>query len=178
MSADELVIREAAPAAAPPSPPRQAMRELVSMFADALCAGDRERIDSLVSADALYQVPGRSSVAGIHDGRDTVVSVLCTEAPAGTTIDRVEVTELLVDGERGLLVIAVRGHGRHGPFDYETALHLHTNGEQVIAITEYSGDQYAADAALDASIDAPPAATPPAGKASTRSRTRRWWRRA
>jgi ketosteroid isomerase-like protein len=153
---------------------RDAVRELASMFADALCAGDRQRIESLVSPEVIYQVPGRSAIAGVHRGADAVLGALSPVPPPGVDVQSVDITEVLVDGRRALIVIATCGVAPGGPFDHETALHLQTDGERVVAVTEYSGEQYVADALL-----APRAAVGASTgqPVTTRSSKRRWWAR-
>jgi ketosteroid isomerase-like protein len=155
-------------------------RAVAESFADALCAGDRTTLEALISARALYLVPGRGPVAGVHRGRDAVASTLCLPAPATVQLASAQVTELIVDSDRAFVVIALSGSAHAAHFEYEAAFHLQIHGGQIAAITEYSGDQYTADALLapgvvtddiDDAVTGGPAPTDPP------RRRRRWWRR-
>jgi ketosteroid isomerase-like protein len=43
---------------------------------DALAAGDRERADALLAEDVVLRIPAKSSLAGVHNGRDEVARAL------------------------------------------------------------------------------------------------------
>jgi ketosteroid isomerase-like protein len=155
-----------------------ATRELVSMFAAALCAGDGPRLVGLLAHDVVHQVPGRSSVAGIHRGIDAVRDSLTVPAVTGAVLDDVRVTELLCENDRAFLTIEMSGAIAGRPFRFETGFHVQSDGEHIIAVTEYSGDQYAADAAVGTEVGgAASSAVPPVSIATSSTRSPRWWRR-
>jgi hypothetical protein len=70
-------------------------------------------------------------------------------------VDRVDVTETMNDGNRGLAIIYLQGESQDGPFAVEVAFHLQTDAESIIGITEYSSDQYLVDSLLVGSVAAP-----------------------
>ncbi|MFK7919267.1 MAG: nuclear transport factor 2 family protein [Ilumatobacter sp.] len=143
---------------------------LITAFGAALAAGDTDRVGSLLGEDVAYQVPGRSSAAGVHLGRDEVVARLTAPAGAATQVDDVEVTESMVDGQRGMVIVLMRGATSGSLFAVETALHLQTDGELIIGISEYSGDQHLMDSLLSDATDG-------ACQAKAVRRSARWWRR-
>ena len=124
------------------------MGDLTDRFAAAVVAGDRAGLGQVLSPDVVYQAPGRSAVAGLHRGRDRVVEVLCAAAAEGATIDPAIVTETMVDGRRAFVVVLMTGSTALGRFAFEVGFHLQSDGELVVGVTEYSGDQYTADALL------------------------------
>lgn len=130
-----------------PEPP-SITRHLAERFAAAASIGGFER---LLDDNVVYLVPGRSKVAGLHRGRQAVVRAL-TAPPSGETsivVDRCETTEVLASGDRAVVIIRMDGSTGNGddaePFSFEVAFHLQMGDERIIAITEYSGDQYATD---------------------------------
>ncbi len=122
-----------------------ATRELARAFARALATGDRAALELLLGEQAAYQAPGRSAVSGTHVGRHAVVDALTVTAAPGTEVAGVDVTELMADGHRAFVALLLRGSTPSGPFQFELGLHLQTDGERVVGVTEYSGDQYTAD---------------------------------
>ena len=130
-------------------------RELAEEFASVVTTADRAGLERLLAEHVVYLAPGRSAVAGLHRGRSATVSALTVAAARGTEVTGVDVTELMADGHRAFVTLLLRGTTPGGPFRFELGLHLQTDGESIVGITEYSGDQYTADALL-----APPAADP------------------
>jgi ketosteroid isomerase-like protein len=125
-----------------------ATRELVEAFAAAASTGDVESLGALLSHDVVYQVPGRSRSAGLHRGAEQVIAVLHTPAVPDADVTSVTVTEVMSEGRRSFVVLAMAGVDSGTPFRFEVGFHLQTDGEYVIGITEYSGDQYQADRLL------------------------------
>lgn len=156
------------------TPPRQrfdlsdaSSRELTEAFAGAVSSGDAQGIRSLLGDHVIYQLPGRSAGAGLHHGREHVTAALTQPVAPGALVDCVDVTETMNDGHRGLVIVLLHGRSQDGPFAVEVAFHLQTDGESIIGITEYSGDQYLIDSLLAGSAAARDRATP--------SRRRRRW---
>jgi len=144
-----------------------ASRELTEAFADAVSSGDAQGIPSLLGDQVIYQLPGRSAGAGLHHGREHVTEALTQPVAPGVVVDRVDVTETMNDGNRGLVIVLLHGRSEEGPFAVEVAFHLQTDGESIIGITEYSGDQYLVDSLLAGPVEA-------RERASSSRRRRRW----
>ncbi|WP_394935895.1 nuclear transport factor 2 family protein [uncultured Ilumatobacter sp.] len=135
--------------------PDAASRELIEAFAVAVSSGDARGLHALLGEQVIYQLPGRSADAGLHRGREQVAAALTQPVAPGATVDRVDVTETMNDGNRGLAIIYLQGESKDGPFAVEVAFHLQTDAESIIGITEYSGDQYLVDSLLVGSDPAP-----------------------
>jgi ketosteroid isomerase-like protein len=154
----------------------QATRELAVAFSSALAAGDEERLAPLLANHVAYRTPGRHAAAGVHRGRDRVMRTLVAPADASLREIRTEVTEIVVDARRAFVVLRTTGEFDDGvvtaPVDVEVALHLQTDGERILGITEYTDDQYVLDRILPgapAAVRAVPERT---------GRWRRWWQRS
>ena len=119
--------------------------KIASIFADVIEGGDLVEIGDLLADEVVYLVPGRSGAAGLHRGHEAVAQALNHEASEDTTVSIVEVTEVIAAGTRAVVVVRFAGTVGGEPFDYETVFHLRTSNGVVVAITEYSGDQYRAD---------------------------------
>ncbi|MEM9039953.1 MAG: hypothetical protein AAGD33_08655 [Actinomycetota bacterium] len=123
----------------------EATRELAAEFARALTTGDGESARALLAESVAVLVSGRGPTAGRHDGREEARSALLVDARPDVVVDTVDVAEVLADGRRALVVIAQSGSIGPRPVAWETAFHLQTDGERIVGVTEYSGDQYVAD---------------------------------
>ena len=144
-----------------------ASRELTEAFAVAVSSGDARGLHSLLGEQVMYQLPGRSAGAGLHRGREQVAEALTQPVAPGVTVDRVDVTETMNDGNRGLAIVLLQGRSQDRPFAVEVAFHLQTDAESIIGITEYSGDQYLIDSMLADAVAA-------RERAPSSRRRRRW----
>ena len=153
----------------------QATRELAAAFTSALVAGDAERLSQLLVNDVACRTPGRHAAAGVHRGRDRVMRALVSPADGRVRKIRTEVTDIVVDARRAFVVLRTTGQLDDGvvtePIDVEVALHLQTDGERILGITEYNDDQYVLDRILPGTPSKVPEEPEPTG------RRRRWWRR-
>ncbi|MCP4085094.1 MAG: hypothetical protein GY745_08605 [Actinomycetia bacterium] len=119
--------------------------KIASIFADVIEGGDLAELGDLLADEVVYLVPGRSGAAGLHHGHEAVAQTLAQETSEDTTVSIVEVTEVIAAGTRAVVVVRFAGTVGGEPFDHETVFHLRTSNGVVVAITEYSGDQYRAD---------------------------------
>ena len=119
--------------------------KIASIFADIIEDGDPAELADLLGEDVVYLAPGRSDAAGLHQGHEAVTQALAQETSEDTTVSIVEVTEVIAAGARAVVIVRFAGAVDGEPFDYETVFHLRTSNGVVVAITEYSGDQYRAD---------------------------------
>ena len=125
--------------------PETEAAKIASIFADIIEDGEPGELADLLADDVVYLVPGRSDTAGLHQGHEAVTQALAQEASEDTTVSIVEVTEVIAAGARAVVIVRFAGTVGGEPFEYETAFHLRTSDGVVVAITEYSGDQYSAD---------------------------------
>jgi ketosteroid isomerase-like protein len=109
-----------------------------------------ELLNEILADDVCYLAPGRGPGAGLHRGIESVVASLLLPGRSDVQVDRTELTELLVTGDRALVIVETSGRddasgGDCADFAYETAFHLQCLAGRIVGITEYSGDQYLAD---------------------------------
>ena len=125
--------------------------ELAYQLADVLTGqGHVDQLHGLLATDVRYLVPGRGAAAGLHEGVESVIGALIVGVTPQVQVDRTVLTELLVTGERAMVIVETSGHqhlagAKPAGFAYETAFHLRCRGGRIVGITEYSADQYAAD---------------------------------
>ncbi len=125
--------------------PESEAGKIAVIFADVIEGGDLAELGDLLADEVVYLVPGRSGAAGLHHGHEAVAQALAQDTSEDTTVLVVEVTEVIATGTRAVVVVRFAGRVGGEPFDYEMAFHLRTSNGAVVAITEYSGDQYRAD---------------------------------
>lgn len=119
--------------------------KIARIFADVIEGGDLAELDDLLADEVVHLVPGRSDAAGLHHGHEAVAQALAQETSEDTTVSIIEVTEVIATGTRAVVIVRFAGTVGGEPFDFETVFHLRTSNGVVVAITEYSGDQYSAD---------------------------------
>lgn len=126
-------------------------RGLVADFGAALLAGDRNALAALLADDVVALVPGRHPAAGLHHGPAAVASALIAEPAPGVRTVGVDVTEVLVEGSRGLIVLCVQAAldaDADAVVAFEVAIHVQCCDGRIGGLTEYAGDQYAIDELL------------------------------
>ena len=153
----------------------RATRELAAAFGSALAGGDTERLSQLLAPSVACRTPGRHAAAGVHRGRDRVVRALLSPADERVREIHTEVTDIVVDACRAFVVLRTTGQLDDGvvtePIDVEVALHLQTDGRQILGITEYNDDQHV----LDRIVPGTPSEVPEVPERA--GRRRRWWQR-
>ena len=87
--------------------------------------------------------------AGLHERHHAVLEALTHEVGEGTELLAVEATELIATTNRAVVIVRFAGTKLGETFDYETVFHLRTSDGLVVAVTEYSGDQYSSDAVME-----------------------------
>ncbi|MEO1059209.1 MAG: hypothetical protein AAFY28_20060 [Actinomycetota bacterium] len=125
--------------------------EVLASLGAALLAGDRDALETLLAGDVVALVPGRHRAAGVHRGPTAVVDALMVAPPPGVRVVGIDVTEVLVEGSRGLLVIGIQAAldaDADAVVAFEVAFHVQCDRGLVIGITEYAGDQHAIDELL------------------------------
>lgn len=158
----------------------QSVRDVVEQFAGGLACSALDRVEQLLDERVAVRTPGRSRLAGDHRGRQAAMAALSAAPVDGVRLAGTRVTEILVDDDRGLVVLELVGAESGVEFRFEVAFHLVIAGERIVGITEYSADQYTADRLLGVGSDvaaADAAKTHVADSADRRTRSRRWWGR-
>ncbi len=128
-----------------PSATNGASSEVVEAFSTAIVSGDADRLAGLMCDDVVYQLPGPGPSSLRHTGRVEVVAALTPSPAPGVSPRRAEVTEVIVEGRRAVVIVLLSGTIDAEPFAFETAFHLAIDGRHLAGITEYSGNQHVAD---------------------------------
>jgi ketosteroid isomerase-like protein len=122
---------------------------LMEQYLAAARAGDLETAFGFVAEDVRVRIPGRSAMAGEHQGRDVVVEYIRTarERSHGADVE-LEVIDMLASRERVALILNERFHTADGPVDIRRANVYRVVDGQIVEVWIYEGDQYAVDALL------------------------------
>jgi uncharacterized protein len=111
----------------------------------AFAKGDIPGVLAALSTDLEWHVPGRSPLSGTYHSHDGVMQFFgtCQELSNGTL--RVELDELLADGERVVALTTVSAE-RNGRSWSSPEVHVwRLNNGQAIDFREYQGDQQTED---------------------------------
>ncbi len=125
-------------------------------FLEVVELGFLEDLDDLVADDAVMLVPGRSAVAGLHEGRASVIAALGVAPAPGVSVTACDPLDLVATDDRAVAIVGLRGRIGAEPFEMEVAFHLQVRGDRIVGITEYSGDQYLADRLTASAATTPP----------------------
>ncbi|MEM8620133.1 MAG: nuclear transport factor 2 family protein [Actinomycetota bacterium] len=123
-------------------------RDVVAMCGAALLAGDRDALNALLDNDVVALIPGRHRLSGLHRGPAAVSAALLAPPLPGVRVVGVDVTELLVEGSRGLLVLRTQvavDDDDDAAVAFEVAVHVQCRDGRIVGVTEYASDQYALD---------------------------------
>lgn len=120
-------------------------------YVAAMRRGDRAAAFAHYADDIVGHVPGRSALAGDLHGKDALVGYIETavaHAPDGVEI---EVVDMLASEERVALIV------REPLRDWDRVLDMHranvyrVEGDRIVEISIFEGDQYAVDEFLSRS---------------------------
>jgi ketosteroid isomerase-like protein len=120
--------------------------DLLGAYAAAWERGDPEQAWSFYADDVVMRLPGRGPLAGVHQGRDSVIAVI--QALLARTSDaaaEVEVLDRLVSGDRVAMVLreaVVRGEER---LELRRVNVYRVVGDEIAEIDIYEADQYEVD---------------------------------
>lgn len=140
-------------------PPQSAAHRLGQEFLRIAENGFIEDYAKILALDVVYLVPGRSTSAGLHQGSERVIAALCPPAASGVQVTGCEATELVTAGDRAVAIIQLEVTLGTESYAIEVVFHLRCHNDEIVAITEYSSDQYLADGLIEAPEPQEP--TPP-----------------
>lgn len=120
--------------------------EVMAAYAAAWERGDPEAAWVLYADDVVMRLPGRGSLAGVHEGREAVVAAIrALLARTSTSSVDVEVLDRLASGERVALVLreaVVRGHER---LELRRVNVYRVRDGKIIEIDVFEANQYDVD---------------------------------
>jgi ketosteroid isomerase-like protein len=115
-------------------------------YAAAWERGDREAAWAFYADDVVMRLPGRGSLAGVHAGRDAVVSTIRALLDRTSTASaEVEVLDRLVSSDRVAIVVreaVVRGDQR---LELSRVNVYRVDDDKIAEIDIFEADQYQVD---------------------------------
>ncbi len=117
---------------------------LMSRYAAAWERGDPDAAFSFYADDVVMTLPGRTALAGVHEGKEAVVA--CIQALLARTEGvQVEVLDALTSNEHVALLLRERASRPGAELDMARVNLYRVRGEKIVEITIFEGDQYAVD---------------------------------
>jgi uncharacterized protein len=120
-------------------------QDLIRQGYDAFSRGDMDTLRGLFAPDIVWHAPGRSQLAGDHQGVDTVLGYFGKTMELTEGKFRVEVHDIVADDEHGVGLQRVHAERGGGALEDNGVLVFHLRDGQVTEVWQYWADQYAAD---------------------------------
>jgi ketosteroid isomerase-like protein len=122
-------------------------RELMQDYVACAHRGDWETASGYFADDVLIRIPGRSSLAGEHRGRETARRYIETARALSRGRDvELELVDMLASDERVALLVRERFHTADGPVDIGRCNVYRWRDGRISEIWIFEADQYAVDA--------------------------------
>jgi ketosteroid isomerase-like protein len=123
--------------------------DVMHAYVDAARRGDFDAAFAHFAQDIVFRIPGRSSFAGEHVGREAAIGYIqAARARSREHEVEVEVVDALVSEDRFALVVVERFHQDGEVVEISRANVYRVRGEEIDQIWIFEGDQYAADALM------------------------------
>ena len=119
--------------------------DLVRRGYEAFSSGDMQLLRELFHPDIVWHAPGRSQLAGDHQGVDAVLGYFgqTMELTAGNF--RVEVHDVVANDEHAVGLNSVHAERAGRMLEDNNTLVFHIRDGKVTEVWQYWSDQYAAD---------------------------------
>jgi uncharacterized protein len=126
-------------------------RELMTDYLAAAKRGDWDTAFEYFAEDIVFHIPGRSSFAGDHQGKDAAREYIqaIREHHRNGKIE-VELIDMLTSEDRVALLVLERFHGDADPVEIRRANVYRVRGDAIVEVWIFEADQYAVDALMDA----------------------------
>jgi len=125
-------------------------RELMTDYLAAAKRGDWETAFGYFADDIVFHIPGRSSFAGDHRGKDAAREYIQTIRNHYRNGEiELELIDMLTSEERVVLLVRERFHGDADPVEIRRANVYRVQGDAIVEISIFEADQYTVDALLD-----------------------------
>ena len=115
---------------------------------DAFGAADVTRLEGLIAEDAVWEVPGRSELAGSHQGRAAVLDYFSRLKTLGNF--QATVLDVLASDAGAAVIARARGESAEGRYEGDYCLLLTFRQGQVRRAQLFLEDTYAFDALFGA----------------------------
>jgi uncharacterized protein len=125
-------------------------REVMTDYIAAARRGDWETAYGYFADDIVFHIPGRSSFAGDRRGKDAAIDYIQSIRDHHRDGEiQVELVDMLTSEERVALLVRERFLGKGEPVEIRRANVYRVEDEQIVEISIFEADQYAADALMD-----------------------------
>ena len=125
-------------------------RELMTDYLAAAKRGDWDTAFGYFADDIVFHIPGRSSFAGDHRGKDAAREYIQTIRNHYRNGEiELELIDMLTSEERVVLLVRERFHGDADPVEIRRANVYRVQGDAIVEISIFEADQYTVDALLD-----------------------------
>jgi len=119
--------------------------KVVRRFYDAFAQGDMETVKSCFVHDALWHVPGRSPIAGDHQGADAIIRFLAKlkELSGGTF--KAELTDVVANDSHAVALQHATGTRDTKRLDVTACQVMRIQDGRILEVRGHYSDQYALD---------------------------------
>ena len=126
-----------------------AAKDVMERYVAAARRGDFDAAFAMFAEDIVFWIPGRSSFAGEHHGRERAMAYI-NEARALSREHEVEVevVDALTSADRFALIVVERFHRGGEIVEIRRANVYRVRGEEIDQIWIFEGDQYEVDALM------------------------------
>jgi ketosteroid isomerase-like protein len=125
-------------------------RELMTGYLAAAKRGDWDTAFGYFADDIVFHIPGRSSFAGDHRGKDAAREYIQTIRNHYRNGEiELELIDMLTSEERVVLLVRERFQGDAEPVEIRRANVYRVQDDAIVEISIFEADQYTVDALLD-----------------------------
>ena len=123
--------------------------DVMQQYADAARRGDFEMAFSFYADDIVFRVPGRSSLAGEHRGRDAAMHYIQTARKLSERSEiQVEVIDSLTSTDRFALIVTEHFHRAADTVTISRANVYRVDDGKITEVWIFEADQYEVDELL------------------------------
>jgi ketosteroid isomerase-like protein len=119
--------------------------DLIRRGYDAFSRGDMDTLRELFHPDIVWHAPGRSQLAGDHQGLDTVLGYFGRTMELTGGSFRVEVHDVVANDEHAVGLNSVHAERDGRTLEDHNTLVFHVRAGKVTEVWQFWSDQYAAD---------------------------------
>lgn len=121
--------------------------EVMEQYVAAARAGDFDRAFAFFAEDIVFRVPGTSSLAGEHHGREATIGAIDRARALSHGDDvQIEVVDALVSAQRFALIVSERFAREDGVVEIRRANVYRVTDGEIVEIWIFEADQALVDA--------------------------------
>src|SRR4051812_35233281 len=123
--------------------------DVMHRYVEAARSGDFDRAFGMFAEDIAFRVPGRSSHAGEHRGREAAMAYISAARALSRDHDvQVDVIDALTSDDRFALLVGEHFHLDGRRVEIRRANVYRVRGDEIVEVWIFEGDQYEVDALL------------------------------